>query len=48
MGNLVYNASRTYFPAGKKKKMAEKKKSRHRTDFEADRWPETGDFFLLP
>ena len=34
-----------YFPVGEKKKMAETKKARHRTDFEADRWPETGDFF---
>ena len=33
----------TYFPVGKKN-MAEKK-ARHRTDFEADRWPETGAFF---
>ena len=23
------------------------KKTRYRTDFEADRWPETGDFFGL-
>ena len=32
----------TYFPAKKKEK---KRKARHRTDFEANRWPETGDFF---
>ena len=33
------------FPAGKKKRWP--KKARHRTDFEGDRWPETGYYFLL-
>ena len=46
-GPRVYNVSRISLLA-KKKRMAEKKrkKTHHRTDFEADRWPETGDFFL--
>ena len=35
----------TYFHVGKKK-IAEKK-AHQRTDFEADQWPETGDFFFV-
>ena len=34
----------TYFPVGKKQQQ-QQQKTRHRIDFEADRWPETGDFF---
>ena len=45
-GPRVYNVSRISLLA-KKKKMAEKK-ARHHTDFEADRWSDTGDFFGGP
>ena len=56
MGNFIpayiYHGSRiTYFPVGKKKRkkrLPKKEKVYHRTDFEADRWPETGDFFCWP
>ena len=37
-----------YHPAGEKKRKRwpkKEEKMRHRTNFEADRWPETGDFF---
>ena len=43
-GLRVYNV--TYFPVGKKQKMV-KKKVHHHTNFIADRWPETVDFFFL-
>ena len=45
MGNLVPAYTMYHvFPCWQKKKMA-KKKVCHRTDFEADRRPETRDFF---
>ena len=40
-GLRVYMGCITYFLVGKKK-------AHHRTDFEADRWPETGDSFGGP
>ena len=47
MGNLVP----TYFPVGQQKTDYQNKylnKNCHRTDFEADRWPETGRPFFWP
>ena len=47
-GNLVpaYVTCVTYFPVGKKKEIS-KNKVCYRTDFEANRWPETGVFFFV-
>ena len=41
---ITYLAKKNITPPQKKKNKKKRKKRRHRTDFEADRWPETGDF----
>ena len=48
MGNLVpaYTMYRYHiFPCWQKKRLKRKNQARHRTDFESNRWPETGNFF---